>query len=160
MIRRPPRSTLFPYTTLSRSISLDKAEQERAAANQIGLFHRAPDKFEEHEQRMVTHDVVTDPAFDPISQDTVCGPRRTMVDHIDTCQGAGGPTKHVRFDLIQGVPTGGMNQAAHLPPATCPINLGRTAHVEPGIDLGFLLDNTVGRAADRSPGNPQSRVPF
>ena len=28
-----------------------------------------------------------------------------------------------------------MNQAAHLPPATCPINLGRTAHVEPGIDL-------------------------
>src|SRR5256885_5437402 len=27
MIRRPPRSTLFPYTTLFRSLSLEKVEQ-------------------------------------------------------------------------------------------------------------------------------------
>src|SRR5258708_27170796 len=29
MIRRPPRSTLFPYTTLFRSAADQKAEQER-----------------------------------------------------------------------------------------------------------------------------------
>src|SRR5687767_15341790 len=31
MIRRPPRSTLFPYTTLFRSISKSDAEKEVAA---------------------------------------------------------------------------------------------------------------------------------
>src|SRR5438093_4333669 len=29
MIRRPPRSTLFPYTTLFRSLALDRAERLR-----------------------------------------------------------------------------------------------------------------------------------
>src|SRR2546430_17200308 len=38
MIRRPPRSTLFPYTTLFRSISLVKS----CAAN---LFNHAPAKL-------------------------------------------------------------------------------------------------------------------
>src|SRR3712207_7840263 len=31
MIRRPPRSTLFPYTTLFRSISLDTLQPEKFA---------------------------------------------------------------------------------------------------------------------------------
>src|SRR2546430_11074436 len=31
MIRRPPRSTLFPYTTLFRSVMLGKAMTERAS---------------------------------------------------------------------------------------------------------------------------------
>src|SRR2546429_9582138 len=31
MIRRPPRSTLFPYTTLFRSVTLDQAQVETAA---------------------------------------------------------------------------------------------------------------------------------
>src|SRR5687768_17639912 len=30
MLRRPPRSTLFPYTTLFRSRSIDPARRERA----------------------------------------------------------------------------------------------------------------------------------
>src|SRR3712207_8700038 len=29
MIRRPPRSTLFPYTTLFRSLALEKGEKDR-----------------------------------------------------------------------------------------------------------------------------------
>src|SRR2546428_7001643 len=37
MIRRPPRSTLFPYTTLFRS---DKIVVERGAAAEIGDFFR------------------------------------------------------------------------------------------------------------------------
>src|SRR5256885_9200407 len=33
MIRRPPRSTLFPYTTLFRSISLKRSSRERSAGS-------------------------------------------------------------------------------------------------------------------------------
>src|SRR5687768_18265781 len=32
MIRRPPRSTLFPYTTLFRSVAQDYASKDRVAA--------------------------------------------------------------------------------------------------------------------------------
>src|SRR3989442_7750417 len=47
MIRRPPRSTLFPYTTLFRSVVLGAFTQVRAAAAQMlqppvdGLFDGA-----------------------------------------------------------------------------------------------------------------------
>src|SRR5438477_11220946 len=55
MIRRPPRSTLFPYTTLFRSLALDEASQPlghdvgaagaraspRARAGDIGAARRA-----------------------------------------------------------------------------------------------------------------------
>src|SRR5260221_1833878 len=36
MIRRPPRSTLFPYTTLFRSILLARAHQHRMHDRRIG----------------------------------------------------------------------------------------------------------------------------
>src|SRR3712207_7486733 len=62
MIRRPPRSTLFPYTTLFRSerngqrgaqregcpkIDL-RVERERAEAERPGQRDRAEDRSEEH----------------------------------------------------------------------------------------------------------------
>src|SRR3712207_8809216 len=34
MIRRPPRSTLFPYTTLFRSIAIDDAKEHRFRVGQ------------------------------------------------------------------------------------------------------------------------------
>src|SRR2546430_11900372 len=37
MIRRPPRSTLFPYTTLFRSLEFDGAHRERADRLRIAL---------------------------------------------------------------------------------------------------------------------------
>src|SRR2546430_13423781 len=37
MIRRPPRSTLFPYTTLFRSVAVGRA---RGAGGGAGAFHR------------------------------------------------------------------------------------------------------------------------
>src|SRR5258708_15830050 len=37
MIRRPPRSTLFPYTTLFRSLGLDHGESRRALGGAAGL---------------------------------------------------------------------------------------------------------------------------
>src|SRR3712207_1719348 len=41
MIRRPPRSTLFPYTTLFRSISADEAREELARAAVMALSYVA-----------------------------------------------------------------------------------------------------------------------
>src|SRR3712207_8002561 len=42
MIRRPPRSTLFPYTTLFRSLPRDEeraSKRERFAETRIGYVH-------------------------------------------------------------------------------------------------------------------------
>src|SRR3712207_7411939 len=45
MIRRPPRSTLFPYTTLSRSLKLGRTPADPVQAGEIlgpeGLHHGA-----------------------------------------------------------------------------------------------------------------------
>src|SRR5438093_3045408 len=38
MIRRPPRSTLFPYTTLFRSVQIARAEKPGVAL-EINFFH-------------------------------------------------------------------------------------------------------------------------
>src|SRR5260370_4020180 len=39
MIRRPPRSTLFPYTTLFRSARLDLADHRLVEAGRHGVDH-------------------------------------------------------------------------------------------------------------------------
>src|SRR5471030_548813 len=45
MIRRPPRSTLFPYTTLFRSLDLDVADRcDRGDAGQVGLRDARADR--------------------------------------------------------------------------------------------------------------------
>src|SRR3989442_3825641 len=45
MIRRPPRSTLFPYTTLFRSLDDAKPDDFEAAARlSYGLWDSLPDK--------------------------------------------------------------------------------------------------------------------
>src|SRR5947208_4557003 len=36
MIRRPPRSTLFPYTTLFRSVSIERRVVQRAEREPVG----------------------------------------------------------------------------------------------------------------------------
>src|SRR3712207_8225718 len=41
MIRRPPRSTLFPYTTLCRSLAVDAVRALVTPRAPIGLFRRA-----------------------------------------------------------------------------------------------------------------------
>src|SRR2546430_3292227 len=53
MIRRPPRSTLFPYTTLFRSGSAERAHRVRTgwrtAARRLGRTHLLhQDRSEEH----------------------------------------------------------------------------------------------------------------
>src|SRR5687767_15254680 len=44
MIRRPPRSTLFPYTTLFRSRNIEETEKE--IAEEFALFDSWDDKYE------------------------------------------------------------------------------------------------------------------
>src|SRR6202021_3054902 len=48
MIRRPPRSTLFPYTTLFRSVLRRKFLQIEAIAAANNGVHSAKDRSEEH----------------------------------------------------------------------------------------------------------------
>src|SRR2546430_8979380 len=42
MIRRPPRSTLFPYTTLFRSSKLSRASRLRGPSTHPNLCHASP----------------------------------------------------------------------------------------------------------------------
>src|SRR3712207_7447477 len=59
MIRRPPRSTLFPYTTLFRSQHDHQHPGQGKAALAVGPAHRADgDGGEEHQLRRDEHVVV------------------------------------------------------------------------------------------------------
>src|SRR2546422_6941876 len=40
MIRRPPRSTLFPYTTLFRSLLADRARENRLLKQELSYYRR------------------------------------------------------------------------------------------------------------------------
>src|SRR5260370_40784526 len=58
MIRRPPRSTLFPYTTLFRSCVMcfrtaAAQEAERARVMNLGIITRA--RSEEHTSELQSH---------------------------------------------------------------------------------------------------------
>src|SRR2546422_2520440 len=57
MIRRPPRSTLFPYTTLFRSLRLDPAL--RADEHGVDVGPRLPQRLR---QREGGHEVAAGPA--------------------------------------------------------------------------------------------------
>src|SRR5438132_4188780 len=54
MIRRPPRSTLFPYTTLFRSCRRPAGSRRtRPAANAVGAVRQ--DRSEEHTSELQSH---------------------------------------------------------------------------------------------------------
>src|SRR2546422_5486333 len=60
MIRRPPRSTLFPYTTLFRSIGDDEVEDLlrealRRGGDAVGLEHTVASLAEQQGQRSEEH---------------------------------------------------------------------------------------------------------
>src|SRR5258706_8582389 len=48
MIRRPPRSTLFPYTTLFRSLYPHRRRADRTAQRGVSTLHGDADRSEEH----------------------------------------------------------------------------------------------------------------
>src|SRR3712207_7314939 len=47
MIRRPPRSTLFPYTTLFRSVGAERVADD-VRGLEAGLVHRALERVGQH----------------------------------------------------------------------------------------------------------------
>src|SRR5258708_19407816 len=56
MIRRPPRSTLFPYTTLFRSVQARIAPIGRHLVVHVGLRIRRPTRSEEHTSELQSPD--------------------------------------------------------------------------------------------------------
>src|SRR5437588_2336940 len=59
MIRRPPRSTLFPYTTLFRSVSIDAQDttsQIRARLIQVFRYVQAFDHLQNKPQQEIEKD--------------------------------------------------------------------------------------------------------
>src|SRR3712207_8725500 len=59
MIRRPPRSTLFPYTTLFRSVPL-LPEQDRTGRVESDRERRSEQEREGEKQDEASHDLVED----------------------------------------------------------------------------------------------------
>src|SRR5260221_10426528 len=55
MIRRPPRSTLFPYTTLFRSRALRSGRRDVAAHSQNRAIEFAAARSEEHTSELQSH---------------------------------------------------------------------------------------------------------
>src|SRR5215204_6803229 len=59
MIRRPPRSTLFPYTTLFRSPSASRTSRGnppwRRPVRRAESRHRGPGRSEEHTSELQSH---------------------------------------------------------------------------------------------------------
>src|SRR5260370_4571947 len=57
MIRRPPRSTLFPYTTLFRSVDVDGAIRSALAAGKhiVSVTPRRESRSEEHTSELQSH---------------------------------------------------------------------------------------------------------
>src|SRR5256885_985278 len=51
MIRRPPRSTLFPYTTLFRSDDRPHHDDDALAGNVIDRRWRGPNRYARHLRR-------------------------------------------------------------------------------------------------------------
>src|SRR5690349_22405908 len=64
MIRRPPRSTLFPYTTLFRSTM---SEQADVIATACGAFGTSADYLERTRVALVTHGIV-DPYLERLAR--------------------------------------------------------------------------------------------
>src|SRR5438132_5407270 len=54
MIRRPPRSTLFPYTTLFRSVDGRNGDGRRQHRDELRRRDR-PDRSEEHTSELQSH---------------------------------------------------------------------------------------------------------
>src|SRR3712207_8501380 len=55
MIRRPPRSTLFPYTTLFRSVAGHRARAARRAADRGSAGHLGRDRGQPGARRSEEH---------------------------------------------------------------------------------------------------------
>src|SRR5437667_3276723 len=93
MIRRPPRSTLFPYTTLFRSDVLHELARAAAVAREELVVHRhdGSDRSEEHTSELHSHhDLVCRLLLEKKNNSKPFHPRTASYENI-------------RYDSIAGV---------------------------------------------------------
>src|SRR2546429_6912424 len=91
MIRRPPRSTLFPYTTLFRShhaVLERPGLLVRELEVQVGEVHRVREHFAEHPDRKSTR---LNSSHGYISYAVFCLKKKNS-DRAGGARGTGGPT--------------------------------------------------------------------
>src|SRR5256712_12719767 len=99
MIRRPPRSTLFPYTTLFRSVTVVTAREglEPVTLHREHAPHERAQLRTVHDPALVVERLVVDLAHHPELAQTLdahavglgqgAEPRRLLADETDTDQG-------------------------------------------------------------------------
>src|SRR2546428_5665665 len=100
MIRRPPRSTLFPYTTLFRSLFPDVVDHERKA----GLQHEARERLA-HVPQADRKSTRLNSSHDQISYAVFCLKKKKKTNHQATVR-----TSHTSTTPLNT--TAGMNQLA------------------------------------------------
>src|SRR5260370_32801719 len=101
MIRRPPRSTLFPYTTLFRSTRDARAASSMDATNPC--CNSTPSRSEEHTSELQSHlNLVCRLLLEKKKKNPLvdyCGPRREL---LGACN-CNWPTTHtVGYDILLG----------------------------------------------------------
>src|SRR2546430_5896374 len=70
MIRRPPRSTLFPYTTLFRSLLHDVEQADLHFAGKIGeLVQREDSAVRARQHAVVNRELVAENVYTPRSEE-------------------------------------------------------------------------------------------
>src|SRR5690348_17545685 len=88
MIRRPPRSTLFPYTTLFRSLS--RRGRDRAEPHVNGGFRRGESSREQRDRGRDRKSTRLNSSHPSISYAVFCLKKKTAglesaVDPVDQC---------------------------------------------------------------------------
>src|SRR2546428_3905385 len=88
MIRRPPRSTLFPYTTLFRSRGVIRGERERGRVALAESEFRERDLPADRRVRRDRKSTRLNSSHDQISYAVFCLKKKKTENSTDWCDGA------------------------------------------------------------------------
>src|SRR5947209_9338977 len=94
-IRRPPRSTLFPYTTLFRSRRVDRSSSSRTSGRSPAIQRRGANRSEEHTSELQSRQYLVCRLL--LEKKKPCRPDRSRAVHQTACRSAtrGGPSRSV-----------------------------------------------------------------
>src|SRR5208337_2053128 len=144
----------------SAQIAAEEAGHQPGSSRQVRRLKKPGSGLNQHEQRMVTSKIIGPPVLDPIGPSAIGGSCRAVMKNMDIGEGSRRPAETVGFDLIDGVPTGGLNQATNRLPAPPFVNLGSAANMKPRIIPGLCSEDAVARVPDRPSTNAQARLQF
>src|SRR2546425_6719865 len=94
MIRRPPRSTLFPYTTLFRSINL--ARNMGASVGIATVTTMLERRAQVHQARLIDHVNAMNPAY----QNMIHGTAFKLVSHGSSASAANAQAHGMLYNMI------------------------------------------------------------